>query len=106
MMDKKTESSPDEQKPGNGMDYHARDDEEQTGWDGDEGDDYGYGDDSDDDEPEEDEFERAMDECGQMPGGGCHLAGTEYCDWDCPFSAQMWKNVNQLRDEKGRFKKR
>ena len=27
-------------------------------------------------------------ECGRLPmslGGGCTMAGTEYCDWDCPF---------------------
>lgn len=37
----------------------------------------------DDDEigaPPEDDW----DECGMMPDGGCMLAGTEWCDWDCP----------------------
>ncbi len=27
-------------------------------------------------------------ECGQLPdhlGGGCQSAGTEYCDFECPF---------------------
>lgn len=24
------------------------------------------------------------DECGMMPDGQCTLAGTEFCDWDCP----------------------
>ena len=33
-----------------------------------------------------DEFEAAADECGQLPDGTCVLAGTEFCDWDCPFS--------------------
>jgi len=28
-----------------------------------------------------------MDECGYIPGVGlCTLAGTEHCDWDCPFN--------------------
>lgn len=28
-----------------------------------------------------------MDECGYIPGEGvCMLAGTEWCDWDCPFN--------------------
>lgn len=56
-------------------------------------------------ENEEDEFERAMDECGQTQDGGCMLAGTEYCDWDCPFSKQMWANLSKKRDSKGRYTK-
>jgi hypothetical protein len=36
---------------------------------------------------EEDEWERAMDECGKVPAaqGGCLMAGTEFCDFECPF---------------------
>lgn len=34
---------------------------------------------------DEDDFENALDECGQLPDGGCMLAGTEFCDWDCPI---------------------
>lgn len=26
------------------------------------------------------------DECRLMPDGTCLLAGTEFCDWDCPNS--------------------
>lgn len=26
-------------------------------------------------------------ECGLMPDGTCMLAGTEFCDWDCPHSS-------------------
>ena len=37
----------------------------------------------DDGEPEEDD---PMDSCGMMPDGGCALAGTEHCDWECPYS--------------------
>lgn len=32
--------------------------------------------------------ERAEQECGELPehlGGGCSAAGSEYCDFDCPF---------------------
>jgi len=25
-------------------------------------------------------------DCGMMPDGTCQLAGTEECDWDCPYS--------------------
>lgn len=40
----------------------------------------------DDDEPDElDEDERALSECGQTPDAGCLMAGTEYCDFECPF---------------------
>lgn len=26
------------------------------------------------------------DECGKMRDGSCSMAGSEYCDWECPFS--------------------
>jgi len=26
------------------------------------------------------------DECGRMPGGGCLKAGTEECDFECPYN--------------------
>ena len=25
-------------------------------------------------------------ECGMLDDGTCMLAGTEFCDWDCPFN--------------------
>lgn len=64
-----------------------------------------WDDDSDDCDidDEEDEFENAISECGQIRGGGCMLAGTEFCDWDCPFSRQMYINASRNRDAKGRF---
>ncbi len=36
---------------------------------------------------EEREWERALQECGKVPAaeGGCLMAGTEFCDFDCPF---------------------
>ena len=36
---------------------------------------------------DEDALEELMDECGQDSSGSCSLAGTEYCDWECPFSS-------------------
>lgn len=57
----------------------------------------------DDDDYEQDEFETAMGECGQMRGGGCMLAGTEHCDFECPFSAAMYRNLGRKRDAKGKF---
>ena len=50
-------------------------------------DDYDH-DDMDEYEDEWDEYELALEECGQLPpelGGGCQLSGTEYCDFDCQF---------------------
>lgn len=35
---------------------------------------------------DDDAIDELMGECGQTPDGYCTLAGTEYCDWDCPFS--------------------
>lgn len=32
-----------------------------------------------------DPVEDAMGECGLTDDGFCMLAGTEYCDFDCPF---------------------
>jgi len=46
-------------------------------------DNYDY--DDDDGPTDDDAIEALMDECG-MVEDGCNLAGTEYCDWDCPFS--------------------
>lgn len=42
---------------------------------------------SDDDEWT-DEDQDGFDElnCGQMADGTCQYAGTEFCDWSCPYS--------------------
>ena len=45
---------------------------------------------------EECTFERAMYECGRIPdhlGGGCTKAGSEHCDFDCPFSRALYENA-------------
>jgi hypothetical protein len=47
-----------------------------------------YDHDYEDLEDDEDELSEALDECGLLPlnlGGGCTLAGTEHCDFECPF---------------------
>lgn len=44
--------------------------------------------DYDDFEDYDDPFEDAMD-CGLMRDGTCSMAGSEYCDWDCPFSRNL-----------------
>ncbi len=36
-----------------------------------------------DDDPDDEEDE-GWEECGMLPNGQCLLAGTEWCDWDCP----------------------
>lgn len=41
---------------------------------------------NDDYDFEDDELEDPTD-CGLAPDGQCQLAGTEHCDWDCPFSS-------------------
>lgn len=39
------------------------------------------------DDGSEDDPDDWMDECGFVPGEGvCTLAGTEWCDWECPFN--------------------
>jgi hypothetical protein len=42
--------------------------------------------DDDDGYTDDDAIEHLMGECGKDPDGYCSMAGTEYCDWDCPFS--------------------
>jgi hypothetical protein len=40
-----------------------------------------------DDDPLMDEEDDLMEECGFIPGEGiCMKAGTEWCDWSCPFN--------------------
>jgi hypothetical protein len=39
----------------------------------------------DEDVTEEDALEHLMGECGQTPDGGCQLAGSEQCEFECPF---------------------
>jgi hypothetical protein len=43
---------------------------------------------SDDDE-EEDDFECGAFINGRFDYAGCQLAGTEDCDWECPYSASV-----------------
>lgn len=38
------------------------------------------------DEPVFDDDEFDDDECGMTSDGTCLLAGSEFCDWDCPYS--------------------
>jgi len=34
---------------------------------------------------EDDDFDEDGSECGQLPDGTCMMAGTEYCDFECPY---------------------
>lgn len=37
-----------------------------------------------------DEFEDDDDfDCHMTPDGYCELAGSEECDWECPFSGEL-----------------
>lgn len=40
----------------------------------------------DGDVDDDDALELLETECGQDGSGGCSQAGTEYCDWECPFN--------------------
>ncbi len=49
-----------------------------------------------------DEDELARQNCGQLVEDGmiyCQLAGSEYCDWDCPFVDDIGKTLDELEDE-------
>lgn len=39
----------------------------------------------DDGYSDEDAIDDLLDECGQDGSGHCLLAGSEYCDFECPF---------------------
>jgi hypothetical protein len=39
------------------------------------------------DATDEDAIEALEQDCGLTPEGYCTMAGSEYCDWDCPFSS-------------------
>lgn len=41
----------------------------------------------DDNGIEGDPYEELLDQCGMTRDGGCQFAGSEYCDWNCPFNA-------------------
>jgi hypothetical protein len=38
------------------------------------------------DADDDDACDHLMEDCGKDASGRCSLAGTEYCDWECPFS--------------------
>lgn len=37
------------------------------------------------DATEDDALEELMEACGRTQGGGCEIAGTEFCDFECAF---------------------
>ena len=49
-----------------------------------------------------DEEEQAAMDCGSRGQGRCDLAGTEFCDWDCPLHNQVLRAA--IRRAKARAK--
>ena len=49
-------------------------------------------------EPEED-YE-PEDDCGMLPDGSCTMAGSEWCDWECPNSLLFRKRTKPALREK------
>lgn len=49
-----------------------------------------------DDHLEDDEDEEYFD-CGWSPGGGCSMAGSEECDFECPNRDAMIAELNKKR---------
>lgn len=59
-----------------------------------------YYDDPQNDEP--DAFEEAMDDCSGLWDGGvflCMAAGSEECEFECPFSNDIGKTAKQIETE-------
>lgn len=46
---------------------------------------------------DDDEFDSWLDQCGWVRGQGCQLAGTEECDFDCPFRDDNYKGLRLTR---------
>lgn len=46
---------------------------------------FDYDDDPDFDNVDEEDEDEFFD-CGMTPDGLCQLAGTEDCDWECPYN--------------------
>ena len=47
---------------------------------------------------EADEFDEAAGNCCLHPDNGiwsCGAAGSEWCDWDCPFSGDIGTSVDE-----------
>lgn len=74
------------------------DSEQRLDWhDPDEFDDWG-----DLEEDEDDPLEEALATCSMYPYDGvwiCSDAGTEWCDWVCPFSSELGIPVDEIPDE-------
>ena len=47
---------------------------------------------------ETDLYEELLSECGMTRDGGCMYAGSEYCDWDCPFD-----NLDLMEEDPGPY---
>ena len=49
---------------------------------------------------DENEYEYWLDECGFIPGRGCSKAGSEECDWECPFhdDYSLWRRISELEN--------
>lgn len=62
--------------------------------------DRGFGESDDyDDDPPPDPFDEALGECGMTQGGDCMLAGTEFCDWECPIARMEFEDDVAPDDE-------
>ena len=55
-----------------------------------------------DDEDEADPWDEAEMRCGEMAVGGCSLAGTEHCDFRCPFRDSMIRQLERRTTRRGR----
>ena len=60
-------------------------------------------DDFDDDPQDEDEHDDAAD-CGRWDNGRlmiqCRLAGSEWCDWDCPIGLYRAERITAMKRRK------
>lgn len=56
-------------------------------------------DDFEDDHEDENILDAAIDACGIGQDGLCMLAGTEFCDFDCPFRDVGHPLVDDICDE-------
>lgn len=51
----------------------------------------------DDEEREADPLDEWLDRCGWVRGQGCTLAGSEECDFECPFRRDLERGLALTR---------
>ncbi len=49
---------------------------------------------------DENEYDYWLNKCGFIPDRGCSKAGSEDCDFECPFrdDYDLWRRISELKN--------